>query len=79
MWRKNTHPAIQVEDGGAIIDCNLSGGIHPQGVAANVICQPRDPPRNKEEEFHEMNREQSAAEGWVADRGGNLDILVGNE
>jgi hypothetical protein len=40
----------------------LAESIHKR-VAGDVICQPRDPPSNKEEEFHEMNCEQSAPEG----------------
>ena len=73
--RASTHSAIQVEDRGAVVDCDFACRIHPEGVAGDVVCQPRKPASNKEEKLDEMNGEQGAAEGRTAERGCSLIML----
>ena len=41
---------------------DFAGRIHPEGAAGDVVCQPRGPSSDKEEQLDEMNGEQGAPE-----------------
>ena len=61
--RAITHSIIQVEDRGAVVDCDFASRIHPEGAAGDVVRQPREPSRNEEDQLDEMNGEPGAPEG----------------
>ena len=73
--RAITHSTIQGEDRGVVVDSDFAGRIHPEGVAGDVVCQPREPSGNKESQLDEMTGEQGAAGGRTAERGGSLIML----
>ena len=70
-----TYSAIQVEDGLVVINCDFPSRFHPESVAGDLVCQPREPSSNKEEQPDQMKGEQGTAEGRTAERGGSLIML----